>query len=858
MSVIPVAVMKVAVHDSLVHSLPEIRYVFRALAHTAGYALDLRWHGDSGGSCHVSYAPRGAHVPAATITIDADEGPLADVWGVLPVACTTIDGVGCLQFGSEPFAFSRDESGALHLRGDIVRSAFWLLAGAGEPLQRRDRHGSALLTGSFTSANDLLERPLVSEYALVLRGELERQGLRPMLPEWASDGRSAFVFSHDVDYPQMIRWIECLRLVRARGPAALSGIRAVMSGASHFWKFDDWVTLEREWGARPAFYFSARRGSLVQYASGTPDCFYDIEAREFRELFQRLVDAGCEVGLHASYNAYRNAATISAERASLARASGTAVEGNRHHYFRLDPRAPHETLARHEEVGLLYDSSLHHAWHPGFRSGICHPFHPWHPVERRELGIAQLPPAWMDDHFDRCLRYNGITDADATARKLLDATRRTAGVAVVDYHVRGLNTDFFPRYGAWLIEFARANFDDRLRFLRPIDVARQQLEHERRLESAGIDRTAGTKLHAVRVERTNIAVQELRVENESLWEAYVARNPEATVYHGLPWKRVTEEGLGHRARYLLALDRSLDDEVVGVLPLFEVRALDGRALVSVPLRDRGGPLARDAMVAQALAEASVKLAHSIGARRVAIKFPPEGLRAALTSAGFVEQRHWVTSVVPVAMGEDRLWNDVFRSPTRRAVNKARNSGLVARWSTDTADLARFYEMFLMTRRMLGVPAYPPRFFEAVWKHLTPGGNVRLLLVEREGSVQGALLVFPWGREVVSAYMGSDPTSRDARVNDLLFWEAIRWSAESGYETWYFGADSPLQEGLLAYKRKWGGRQFVVSNYHYSTNGAAYQPADSSSPGHAKTRRLISSLPLPLFRVFGSFTSRRLW
>lgn len=343
---------------------------------------------------------------------------------------------------------------------------------------------------------------------------------------------------------------------------------------------------------------------------------------------------------------------------------------------------------------------------------------------------------------------------------------------------------------------------------------------------------------------------------EPAWEAFVESHPDATVYHTLAWKRVTEEGLGHRSKYLRALDHT--GNVVGVLPLFEVRALDGRSLVSVPLRDKGGPLVRHPDVAQKLAVASVDLACRTRVKRVAIKFPPAGQESAFAAAGFSEEKHWVTTVVPVAMGEDKLWNDVFRSPTRRAVNKARNSGLAPRWSTDEADLARFYHVFLMTRRKLGVPAYPMAFFQAIWLHLLPAGRARLLLVEREGSTQGALLVFPYKREVVSAYMGSNPESKDARVNDLLFWEAIRWSAEAGFASFYFGADSPLQEGLLAYKRKWGGEQFTIPNYFYSPNGAIHQSADSSSPQYAMTRKAISLLPLPLFRAFSSWATRRLW
>ncbi len=351
------------------------------------------------------------------------------------------------------------------------------------------------------------------------------------------------------------------------------------------------------------------------------------------------------------------------------------------------------------------------------------------------------------------------------------------------------------------------------------------------------------------------AVDLLREEEEPAWETFVESHPDATIYHTLAWRRATVESLGHRPKYLRALSPS--GEVIGALPLFEVRAIGGKALVSVPLRDKGGPLVHDSAVARQLALAAAELARKAKAK-VALKFPPPGLDEALTSAGFTVEKHWITTIVPVAMGEDQLWNDVFRSPTRRAVNKARNSGMIPRWSTDESDLAWFYRVFLMTRKKLGVPAYPFAFFQAIWRHLLPSGCVRLLLVEKEGVAQGALLVLPYKREVVSAYMGSNPDAKDARVNDLLFWEAIRWSAVSGFQSFYFGADSPLQEGLLAYKRKWGGEQFTIPNYFYSPSGVVHRTTDSSHARYARTRKAISLLPLPLFRAFSAWAARRLW
>jgi hypothetical protein len=147
-------------------------------------------------------------------------------------------------------------------------------------------------------------------------------------------------------------------------------------------------------------------------------------------------------------------------------------------------------LRRHEEAGLAYDSSLGLEFYPGFRRGTCHPFHPYLPAERRPLAITQVPPAWMDDHYDRRLVKNGIADPAASASALLAVARETRGVVVVDYHVRGMNEDFFPRYGAWLKTFSATHLGPDFWYGTPSAIRLAYEAHERSLHARSLDRTA--------------------------------------------------------------------------------------------------------------------------------------------------------------------------------------------------------------------------------------------------------------------------------------------------------------------------------------------------------------------------------
>lgn len=101
----------------------------------------------------------------------------------------------------------------------------------------------------------------------------------------------------------------------------------------------------------------------------------------------RTVEAGLEVGLHASYRARERPGAIEEEAEPLA-----GAQGLRHHYLRS---APERLAAELREAGLRYDSSIGWPSLPGLRAGTPYPYRLWDP-ERREPGGWELPLVVMD------------------------------------------------------------------------------------------------------------------------------------------------------------------------------------------------------------------------------------------------------------------------------------------------------------------------------------------------------------------------------------------------------------------------------------------------------------------------------
>ena len=172
--------------------------------------------------------------------------------------------------------------------------------------------------------------------------------------------------------------------------------RAFLSPAeSDFTYFRQVMRQEREHGFHSTFFFNAQ--PLLSRQRAHVDILYDISHRNFQPLFRELKDQGFEIGLHASYHAYRSADHFVVQKHRLEAIAGAAVKGLRHHYWHVGPDVG-RTLAYHEAAGFLYDTSLSFDDELGFRRSTSLPYAPWSSLFNRPLNVLQLPVFCMDGH----------------------------------------------------------------------------------------------------------------------------------------------------------------------------------------------------------------------------------------------------------------------------------------------------------------------------------------------------------------------------------------------------------------------------------------------------------------------------
>lgn len=336
------------------------------------------------------------------------------------------------------------------------------------------------------------------------------------------------------------------------------------------------------------------------------------------------------------------------------------------------------------------------------------------------------------------------------------------------------------------------------------------------------------------------------------WQQYVATEPESTVYHSFGWRRIFEESFGYRSWYLMARDES--GAIAGCLPLFLVTSPAARRLVAVPFRDRGGLLWRSSEAFHALIEAARTIATEMRAAYIEIKsvtsYPDDLIRQAELDV----HHYWIRSTVDLRdLDVDSFWRRIG-AKTRNMIRQAESAGLTFADETFTPSaVATWYALFLATQKRQGLPPFPRRFFATMFDELAKSQELRLFVVRHGGEPIAGTLVLLHMRVGIYGYSASSDSGRAHRPNDLMLFNTARWLMENGYQEFDLGSDSPRQESLLFFKRKWLAEQRPVPLYTAGRHTMSH--SDSSDARYRVIRRAFQHLPTPLLRFVGAATCR---
>ena len=263
--------------------------------------------------------------------------------------------------------------------------------------------------------------------------EEERDALERRQEVIPNDHSFALCLTHDVDRPYKT-YQSPYYSVRNR---SLSQLRDMIFGRNPYWSFDRIRSIEAELDVRSAFYFLDEESLFSdrpKHELLDPEAWslytgrYDIEDPQIVDLIRELDDGGWEIGLHGSYNSFRDRNRLRTQKHRLESVLGREVTGGRQHHLNLSIS---ETWEHHAAVGLQYDASLGSSTEYGFDNGygLYRPFDDEFVVFPLTAMELSLP---IDDDPDRA--WDAI-------EQLLEEAKEHAAVMTVLWHPRFFCSD---------------------------------------------------------------------------------------------------------------------------------------------------------------------------------------------------------------------------------------------------------------------------------------------------------------------------------------------------------------------------------------------------------------------------------
>jgi FemAB-related protein (PEP-CTERM system-associated) len=330
--------------------------------------------------------------------------------------------------------------------------------------------------------------------------------------------------------------------------------------------------------------------------------------------------------------------------------------------------------------------------------------------------------------------------------------------------------------------------------------------------------------------------------SDAAWNQFVRAHDDATGYHLWEWRRVFENGLGHRTHYLGAADSS---GIVGVLPLVEVRSLlFGRALSSLPYVNYGGILASTLEAREALLRAASDLAAERSLSYVVLRHRERMFDE------LPVRTHKVTMLLALQADEKAMWDALDRK-VRNQIRKAEKSGVTTR-SGGVELLDQFYPVFARNMRDLGTPVYGRSLFQTILKEFPQ--DARLHLAEVAGQTVAGALSYKYGDVIEVPSASSLREFRALCPNYILYWTIIRTAIHDGLRILDFGRSTPA-DGTYHFKEQWGAQPIPLSWEYVLRNGSAVPTEDRQSPRFRARIEMWKRLPVPVSTLLGPRIAR---
>lgn len=177
--------------------------------------------------------------------------------------------------------------------------------------------------------------------------------------------------------------------------------------------------------------------------------------------------------------------------------------------------------------------------------------------------------------------------------------------------------------------------------------------------------------------------------------------------------------------------------------------------------------------------------------------------------------------INLKQSENDIWNN-FKKSNRNAINAAKRNNIVINFSISDDELKTFFELYNKSMKRIDADDFyffSFDFFKKIKQNLKDNMIIATALY-KEIPISSSLFLFKYG--IVHYWLsGSDPRFRNLYPNNLLLYEAIKWSKSSSNETFLLMGGS--NKNLRSFKESFSKTKtgFYTINKIYNTQVFSY-------------------------------------
>jgi CelD/BcsL family acetyltransferase involved in cellulose biosynthesis len=329
------------------------------------------------------------------------------------------------------------------------------------------------------------------------------------------------------------------------------------------------------------------------------------------------------------------------------------------------------------------------------------------------------------------------------------------------------------------------------------------------------------------------------------WDHLLLTNDQTAFFHTAAWAKVLRDAYGYKPFYLTITENGA---LAGLIPVMEIKSLlTGKRGVSLPFTDLCEPVAKDGETFTALLKEATAVGRRAGWKHLELRGGKSYLQQEPASAEYL--------VHTLELNADEAKVEAKLKPTiRRNIRKAQKEGVTARLERSLEAMDTYYRLHCLTRQRHGLPPQPWSFFRKIYDYIISAGKGFVALAGYQNQwIAGAVYVL-FRDQAIYKYGASDRSFQHLRPNNLVMWEAIRWCCHNAVRTFSFGRTEPENEGLLQFKRGWGGVESKLIYHRYDLRGHRFIADTSQSH---KLNGLFRRMPVPLLRISGRLLYRHM-